>query len=968
MKRTTVSRSLWAFLLCLPVLLFGLATPGAAQGGGGSISGSLTDSTGAALRSAQVSIPAHGMHTTSDQQGLFLLSDLPAGTYTVVVTYIGFDTLTKTVAVTAGQIATMNLQLKVASQNQKVLVTATSASAEVEALNVERAADNVLQVLPVQAITSLPMQNVGNAIGRMPSVTLSRNEGEDQFVEVRGTEPRLTNTTVDGFNMPSEDPGLREFDFSAIPAGIVDSIQVSKTLQANMDGDGIGGSVNLITKTATDTPTYQFTALGGYTPINNGRPNTDEYGTWGRRFGASKKFGFITGGEYSWEGTGIHDIEAGPDVATLPNGSTKLWFSAMDVRLFSFHRPRWGVAGSLDYRVKPGSTITLRYFYSAYHDFGDKTVYTLHDNTPGIILLNPGNSGCAGTPDANGATTPPCNTAPSYFNQNEHITQTVGSVQLSGAEVRGSTWYTWSAAIGRGTWGPGWDTGRFASSLATTSCQYDSNATTNWHLPQWSPGCFDEISNPQNQVLSDVNLERGESTQINLGLEGSGAFRYHLGRHISTLEYGAKFRNLHKYANTYKIDIVPTIDNISMSMFPNGLKISNYYNGSYKDGYNAFFSPIANYMKQHPTQFITSSNSQWEDPSDYGMVERIPAFYVMNSIDFARGVRLVLGLRAEITTDTVHNLAFGNDGSVTPNKASGSYYDVQPSASLRFNAGANSFLRLIYSRGISRPEEQSIAQPLDWTINGNGSHNFQVSFGNPNLKAETGDDLDVLYDHYFKTFGVFSAGYFYKHLGLPIITTQTTLNNYLPPNAPPQDRGTYLATTPVNAGSAWVSGIELQYIQHYANLPGFLGGLGMKANYSNIGSQTSGIPNRSDRPRLLYTSPNMYNIGPTYDRGRLSMNMNISYNQASIFAYQYETGTPGGLNGPLSDVYFYNHTQVDAQGSVTIRPGLKLIVSGRNLTNEVFGFYQGSQQYQIQREYYQPTYSFGLSWTPKQSE
>jgi hypothetical protein len=43
---------------------------------------------------------------------------------------------------------------------------------------------------------------------------------------------------------------------------------------------------------------------------------------------------------------------------------------------------------------------------------------------------------------------------------------------------------------------------------------------------------------------------------------------------------------------------------------------------------------------------------------------------------------------------------------------------------------------------------------------------------------------------------------------------------------------------------------------------------------------------------------------------------------------------------------------------------MSLIVSGLNLNNEVFGFYQGSSQYMIQREYYQPTYSFGLRWSP----
>lgn len=202
-------------------------------------------------------------------------------------------------------------------------------------------------------------------------------------------------------------------------------------------------------------------------------------------------------------------------------------------------------------------------------------------------------------------------------------------------------------------------------------------------------------------------------------------------------------------------------------------------------------------------------------------------------------------------------------------------------------------------------------------------------------------------------------------MGLPIVTTQHPVPNFQPPGGPID---TYLVTQPVNAGSAWVSGIELQYLQHWSNLPGFLGGLGMNANYSHIGSQTAAIVGRSDKPRLLDNSPNIFNIGPTYDRGLLSLGMNVTYNQASVFAYQYADGTPGGITGPLGDVYFYNHTQVDAQGSIALRHGFQLVVTALNLNNEVFGFYDGSEPYMIQREYYHPTYSFGFRWSPARVE
>jgi TonB-dependent receptor len=484
-------------------------------------------------------------------------------------------------------------------------------------------------------------------------------------------------------------------------------------------------------------------------------------------------------------------------------------------------------------------------------------------------------------------------------------------------------------------------------------------------VPQWTPACFAEINSPQDYVFTGTQREPGHEEQINIGVQGSGAFRYHLAGRLSTFEYGAKFRSMHKYNNSYNITSTYSGAGagVPMSDFPNQLTQNNYYNGAYKDGYNVWFGPVQKYVDQHSGDF-TTSNDKGVDSADYGLVEHIPAFYVMNTTDFTNGIRLVAGLRAEITTENVHNLAFDPNGNATPNKFSGSYYDVLPSVSLRMPAGPNSYLRTIYARGVSRPEESWLAEDVNWGVGGNGAYKFTVSFGNPNLKAETGDDIDVLYDHYFKTFGVFSGGYFFKHLGLPPVSTQKVLNNYLPPGAPPSDQGTYLATYYINAGSAWISGIELQYLQHWSNLPGFLGGLGMNANYSYIGSQTSGIAGRSDKPRLLEDAPNIFNIGPTFNRGPLSMQMNINYNGSSIYYYQYTDGAPGGPQGPLGDNYNYPHTQIDAQGSYALHHGFKLIASGLNLTNEEFGFYYGSQKYDTQREFYHPTYSFGFSWSP----
>ncbi|HEX5235905.1 MAG TPA: TonB-dependent receptor [Silvibacterium sp.] len=934
-------------LLFLALLLCGL-TPGVnAQSVRGAVAGTVTDQSGAVLMGAQVSIASADVHVTTDEQGRYVIRDLPPGQYNISISYVGLATFTKSLAVTAAQTLNLDAKLLVGDAKQSVVVTAARASAEAEAINQERSADNLLQALPLQVITSLPNANLADALGRLPSVTLERDEGEGKYVQVRSTEPRLTNTTVDGVNLPSEEPGVRQIKFDAIPSSLVESVQISKTLQANMEGDGVGGSVNLVTRTATDRPTLEFTGLGGYTPIIHGRGNTTETATFGKRFGPAKKFGFILGGSYDWEGRGIDDFEPVPDIN---NGST--WFDGASLREYQYFRPRYGAAGSLDYRIREGSSLYARYLYSDFKNYGDRWAYQLQDNTPNVSLLNPGNQG--GTP--------------SYDGELRNPDIQVGSVIFGGNHVFNTTWYTWEANIGRSSYGnsPSSDA-FFSSTLPSSNCQFNPGATTDKFLPQWNSACFAEIQDPTTFTLGNINRDLGEAVQLNLGIGASGAKIYHIANHSATFEYGGHFSNEHKYADTYSLSLTPN-GTIAMSQFPNRLINHNYYNGgAYRLGYNVSAEDVLAYAKSNASAFSTDS-TKGQDSSQFGLVEQIGAGYVMNTIDFSHGVRFIAGLRAETTFDGVHNLAFGDNGIVAPNAFSGSYYTLLPSASLRFNAGPDSYVRLIYARGLSRPDPQDIAQPLSWTVSGNGANRFSVSFGNANLKAETGDDIDLLYEHYFKLFGVISGGYFDKDLQSPIVESSFQLVNFLPPGAPPADRGNYLATEPVNAGSAWLSGFEASYLQHYTNLPGILGGLGMSANYSYIGSRTNGIPGRSDHPRLLRNSPNVFNVSPTYDRGRYSMRMGISYNQASIYGYQFQDGTPGGVTGPLSDIYFYSHTQIDAQGSVGFAHGLDLIVSGLNLDNEVFGFYQGSPQYMIQREYYQPTFSAGIRWSPSREE
>ena len=265
-----------------------------AQNGRGTVSGRAVDRVGAVLDGARVKLEPGDFVTASDGQGEFNLIGVAPGKYTLTISYVGFTTYTKEVTVIAGQASRIDASLAVSAKSEEVSVVADRPHGEAEAINRQRTSDNILQVLPSDVITSLPNANIADAVGRLPSVTLERDEGEGKYVQIRGTEPRLNAVTIDGILVPAPEDNVRQVKLDTIPADIVESVEVNKTLSANQDAEAIGGSVNLVTKTAGDQPTLSLGVIGGFTPILNTRAIAQVSGTVGQRFGVGKKFGALS--------------------------------------------------------------------------------------------------------------------------------------------------------------------------------------------------------------------------------------------------------------------------------------------------------------------------------------------------------------------------------------------------------------------------------------------------------------------------------------------------------------------------------------------------------------------------------------------------------------------------------------------------------------------------------------------------
>ena len=920
-----------------------LAVGAQGQAGRGTLTGSITDSQGRGLQGARVNVEPGKNTAVTDSQGGYTFAALPSGAYTVTVSYTGFAPFTSSVTVGGGQVARLDAPLSVASSAEAVNVFSGREGGEVEAINRTFSADNIIQVLPADVITSLPNANVADALGRLPSVTLERDEGEGKYVQVRGTEPRLTNTTIDGVNIASAET-VRQVKLDIIPADLVESVQINKTLQANMEGDGIGGSVDLRTKSAGEQPTIYLDSTGGYTPIIGGRPVYQFDGTLGKRF-LGGKLGILGGGSYDWNGRGINDVEPGPFY--LGGG--------YDQREYQYYRSRTGFAGTVDYRFSDVSSVYLKGLYSLFHNYGNRWDYQY--GTAFDANYQP----VAGSGSM------------SFGAEIRRPVQDIGSLQLGGHHLLSRSLFNWDleTSVGR-TRDEGYADAGFVNNNSYSFAADVSNPL----IPKLTTTDKSNVYDPTQYYLSTLRVNNYYNPEVDLGLGGSVATSYDAGGHASVFEFGGRFRNVHKFANQDTIYTVPTASltnptdpSLQLSNLLNDFSDPNYYGGSYTWGPAASYDLINKLPASAPA--VRNSHNTDQTGQNFNFIEKVSAGYLMNSINLQK-FRVVAGLRFEETSDTDNGTTVAGAPNVAKN---GSYLSVLPSASVRYAFTNSQGLRLVYGRGVSRPNFSDL---VSFASIAPGGVRTTSSIGNPNLKAEHADNLDLLYESSLNPVGLLQAGVYYKRLTSPIVALATILDAGTPNQV--------IQTQPQNAGSAFVYGFEIAFQQHFTYLPGLASGLGISANYGYSSSRVTWpaqmtLPDgsitidRTDHPRLLRQAPHTWNLSPTYDKKRLSVRLGLSYNAANIFAYQYSdsaaagpydptSGSGGGIHGPNGDQYLYAHLQTDLQGSYRLPKGFTAVAYGLNLNNEVFGFYNGNQNIPVQREFYKPTFGGGLRWSP----
>jgi TonB-dependent receptor len=979
------------------ILSFGAHAALNGQSQKSTLSGHVSDASHAAIQSARVVVNPGNVVTTSNELGDFVLTGLAPGSYTVTVTSAGFRDFGKTVTLTAGQTSALDAVLQVNSSNEQVVVSAESGSNMVQAINEEITSPDIVNVMPETEILALPNANVADAVGRLPGVTVQRDEGEAVYVQVRGLDPRLTNTTIDGVTIPSPESNVRQVLLATIPADMVQSVELNKTLSANQDADGIGGSVNMVTKMAGEAPTFDGISTLGYSPIMNGRYMGLVNFTVGKRFGAAKRWGVIASASYDYNGRGYNDIEPQPDL-NPNNSATPPYYDDITLREYRTQRLRWGGTMGTDYKLNDHSSLSAHFILTDFKDWGDKWTYTI--NTLGKA---------------------------SFKYSIRHPDFALGSFSLGGNHIFNNKWFTWGSAVSRGRElnaggnpGAAFDPTPALKSWASSNCNYAGLLHGDPYRPQWSAQCMVpnttdpavNIYSLSNYTLDNINTSTGQATQLNLQEWGAMGFNYHLGKHSATLEFGGEFRNAHKgqdaYTPTYDYCPNPKAnpgypnDNIcsaaanatpiNSEAFASGFEDPRYYDGTYHMGQMTDHYKVDHYLAANPglLPLDVPATRAGSDSANYDLIERVSAGYIMNTLNLDR-LRLQTGLRLEATHEYglgyLVNPASGPNGDglsnngtwigTTPVTNVQSYIDPLPSIQARYAFTPETAVRAVYARGISRPNQYDLVPYVLPT----GNNPVVADVGSPTELPTHANNYDLLLEQELKPFGLIQTGFFYKQLTNPIVTANFPCTGTCLAAVPGTPAGS-LAEADANGSNAYVWGLEFGLQQKFTNLPGAFRGLGLMANYSYNDSGINGLPNRTDSPSLMGTAKHAFNIEPAYELGRYEVHMGMSYNGSNIYAYQYYStasgiaecnngGNPqptasaplnGPINGPCGDNYFYPHFQVDAQMGARIYSGLQLQVQGLNLTNEVFGFYNGSEQYMTQREYYKPTYEVSLVW------
>lgn len=257
--------------LLLVVLFFTFSFVNAQEG---VVSGNLTDGELLdPMAFANIVVKGTTIGTTSDFDGKYQLN-LEPGTYTLVFSFVGYDTQEiNDVVIKPGEETLLDVTLNTNSLDTVVITTTVKRNTENAVLNIQKKSAVVLDGLSAQTIKKTGASNVASAVKSVPGVSV---EG-GKYVYVRGLGDRYTKSILNGVDIPGLDPDRNTIPMDIFPTNIIDNVIVLKSAAAEYPADFTGGIVNVVTKDFPTKAEYSIALGAAYNPDMHFKDNYLNY-------------------------------------------------------------------------------------------------------------------------------------------------------------------------------------------------------------------------------------------------------------------------------------------------------------------------------------------------------------------------------------------------------------------------------------------------------------------------------------------------------------------------------------------------------------------------------------------------------------------------------------------------------------------------------------------------------------------
>lgn len=897
----------------------------------GSIRGKVTDAEHQTLPGAAIQIESLHTVVTSDQNGFYSLPNLKPGVYKVKISYVGYEPKVITVKFD-GRSLVQNVELNTSNTLSEAVVTGAFFGQR-KALQMQKESMGVNNVVSADQVGKFPDSNIGDALKRINGVNVQYDQGEARFGQVRGTAADLTSVTVNGNRIPSAEGGTRNVQLDLIPADMIETIELNKVVTSDMDGDAIGGEINLITKNTPNHRILNFNVGSGYSWISQ-KPLWDLGATLGSRF-FNSRFGLMASASYQYSPGGSDNTE----FEYVENDDHSIALKETQVRQYYVTRERQSYSLALDYTFNPLHKLYFKGMYNRRSDWENRyriSYKKLNGNSSKQSVVMQTKAGSSDNKDAR-----------------LELQQTM-DFTLGGEHNFGRLKADWAGSYSRAT--EDRPNERYASYQLKGEDFASDFKDVGEKQPYYAlqlPTLDDSHWKLSELTNSDQSIAENEwKGKINLTLPlTNGLFG-------NTLKLGAKYTNKHKTLDKSFFDYEAkevlgddwrkaTVGQIREGFMPG----NQYPIGS------AFISK-GTLGKIDFSQYNGTENLE-EEAGNYNIREQITAGYLRFDQKLGKRLEATAGLRVERTDLETNgfNVTVPDEGDATISPTGTykhHYTDLLPSLLLKYKFCNDGNLRASVTKTISRPKYSALIANKCFN-----TADYTATIGDPNTKPAKAFNFDLSADYYFKSVGMVSVGMFYKNI--KNVNIEWSSNKYLG-----SDLGltgelaqeSWKVTQNINAYDARVIGVEAAYQRDFSFIAPTLKCVGFYATYTYTHSTTRNFNERlnvqeSDNVKVAGSPEHTANASLFFEKW--GANIRLSYNFASSFIDEMSTSRQ-------LDRYYDKVNYLDLNASYTWGKKTKFTVyaNANNLLNQPLRYYQGEKNRTMQVEYYGVKVNAGL--------